>query len=309
VSPWNDVDKTANHGIGRSKEVIVLAHTDTDTDTEAEYDDWRETVIFSANLNRVMTLQGMDNQWLGTMTGVSRERVRQWRNGRVYPQDLIERIAVALNCTSDDLHKPLFCANLDWLMKEKKIEANTLANLLGIAPGTITRLLRGTLEPSERHITDLCRVLDCTEDDLIRFPDLLPLSRWAAREGIPLKRARDLFDLNLLTGAIITPFSLMIPAHIKAPLNSKQLVLTQKRRPQWGMAGSRNFHLRLNRMMDRARVTDEQLANALGVAVITVKYHWRTGDRTPEEEKLPLIAQVCQCSVQDLLNHEEALAA
>ena len=126
---------------------------------------------------------------------------------------------------------------------------------------------------------------------------LLPL--WAKREGIPVTRAKDLFELGLLLDAIQTPFCVLVPTKTKVP-DSKRLVALTKRRPQWGIMGWDGFAGRLNEAMARRPVSNSELAKALRVNVGTV-LHWKAGRRVPEENKLPRIAKVCECNVETLL--------
>ena len=53
--------------------------------------------------------------------------------------------------------------------------------------------------------------------------------------------------------------------------------------------------------MRRANVSTSDLAAAINVNYMTV-WHWRAGVRTPDEDKLPLIAEICKCSVKDLIS-------
>ena len=119
--------------------------------------------------------------------------------------------------------------------------------------------------------------------------------------GYPVTRAKDLFELGLLLDAIPNTF-LRLGSYQKpkVPRNSRRLVALTKRRLQWGIMGWDGFAGRLNEAMARRPVSDSELAKALRVNVGTV-LHWKAGRRVPEENKLPRIAKVCECNVEDLV--------
>lgn len=149
----------------------------------------------------------------------------------------------------------------------------------------------------------LANIFSCTREDILGYPkpvETLSLNEWATRENIPVTRARDLFDLGLVEGAIHTDFCILIPKDVSAPENSKQLVTLTKRRPRFGTDGWDGFAERLNERMTAANITNIMMADALEVVPTTVS-HWRAGIRTPDENKLKIIAKLCKCFVADLL--------
>jgi transcriptional regulator with XRE-family HTH domain len=271
---------------------------------DVDSDEWKLVELFAANLDRRMTLKGVNNSWLARMTNVSRQIVSQWRSAKDYPaKHHIESICVALQCAEEDLYRPLFVSNLIQIMDERAISMPALAALVELSEKSVLRWLNGSV-PSPSAMKRLCQVLRCTEASLTGLPEIIPLPKWARREGIPLRRARDLFELGLLAGAINCADCVMIPASIVAPIESKQLVAMTKRRPLYGLAGWQDFAIRLKAIMRAAGVMDDVLQNATGVHPLTV-YHWRTGKRTPEEDKLPMIAEVCKCRVEDFVGPEK----
>ena len=127
---------------------------------------------------------------------------------------------------------------------------------------------------------------------------MLPLSTWAHREGIPVGRARDLFALRLLQGEQHTGFTILVPEALRAPPDSKRLVLMAKRRPRW----VETFHENFPRLLTEAAVTHSHIANKSKVQSSAV-LHWAQRRNYPEAKRLPLIAKALGVSLQELAGH------
>lgn len=54
----------------------------------------------------------------------------------------------------------------------------------------------------------------------------------------------------------------------------------------------------------RAGLTARDVGRAMGVSFQTV-YNWEAGSYLPEAKKLPKLAEVCKCTVDDLLKGDE----
>lgn len=257
--------------------------------------------LFAANLNRIMTVQGIRNARLSESVAASREAVGNWRRGVNLPSDIyIGRLCKVLRCTPQDLTRPLFAANISGLMAAGGISVIDLAKLVRTKPVVVRRWLQGKERPSDDHLAALTKVLECSKRDIIGIPNVMPITRWATREGIPVSRARRMFDLDMLDGAVQTKFEIMVPKATTAPSNSKRMVSLANHRPKWGITGLDKFSRRLTRAMRRSGVTNIALAEATKVNPTTVS-HWKKGQRTPEEDKLPFIARCCNVEVADLL--------
>lgn len=59
----------------------------------------------------------------------------------------------------------------------------------------------------------------------------------------------------------------------------------------------------LKRLREKAGLTQEQLGQKLGVGQSTVGM-WETGERLPRADKLPELARILNCTIDDLLNPE-----
>jgi transcriptional regulator with XRE-family HTH domain len=197
--------------------------------------------VFAANLDRLMTMQGMRNAALAQAVNVSRQIVSQWRQGLSMPtsQDREEMIAAALGCEPDELYAEI----------------------------------------------------------IQETPPMLPISQWAKREGIPVGRAKSLFDLGILEGHIGGAVGEMylVPFTARAPINSKKLV-REARRPQWIAAFSVNLDL-LMRQTGMSNSTMGLFTGVGGWAVI----NWRSGRGYPVTDRLELIAQRLECTLERLV--------
>lgn len=272
--------------------------------------------LFATNLDRLMTRYDISNSDLARTLEVSREVVRQWRNGGFrYPKgwresfpgpENIQKICEALQCSVDELIKPLYASNLLWLMEEHRFTANDLAESLGLSVDQVNAWTDAIHAPAKREAEAICEFLLKTTgmtyaaDDLFTCPNTIPLRAWAIREGIPLKRATDMFELGMLEGAINSPFGVIVPAGVVAPRNSKQLVFQAKRRPQWGVEGLELFCVNMNLCMIKKAISNQLMADETGATTGTIS-HWRTGLKVPNEANMIAIAGVCERSVEDMI--------
>lgn len=270
-------------------------------------------LLFSENLNRIMTFKGMKNSWLASPLGVSRELVRQWRNKISYPnQEFIQKIANQLECLVEELTHPIYSSNIIKLMKKYDLTKETLSQKT-FGRVSVSRLEKW-LTLSDDMIEDeggmerfeaeaLMVVFGCSEEDIFETPEqveTMSLNEWARREGIPSTRAKDLFELNIIDGAIHTEYGILVKTDVFVPKNSKQLVTMTKKRPKYGSYNWGEFAQRLSKAMEICGVSNTTMAEATGVVPTTVS-HWRAGVRTPSENKLPTIAKFCQSSIEYLV--------
>jgi hypothetical protein len=136
---------------------------------------------------------------------------------------------------------------------------------------------------------------------------MLPIAQWALREEIPLSRAKTLFAMGLLNGAVggVKGKIHLVPANIRAPRDSKRLI-TEARRPAWAA----HFCVNLDTRMTELRMRNQAMATQTNVGQSAVT-HWRSGRGYPKEERLPLIAASLGWSLERLLakpdRHAEAL--
>jgi transcriptional regulator with XRE-family HTH domain len=197
--------------------------------------------VFAANLDRLMTMQGMRNAALAQTVGVSRQIVSQWRQGLTMPssQEREELIATALGCKPRDLYAEI----------------------------------------------------------IQETPPMLPISQWAKREGIPVGRAKSLFDLGILEGHIGGAVGEMylVPYMAHAPANSKKIV-REARRPQWIAA----FSVNLDLLMRETGMSNSSMGLFTGVGTWAV-VNWRSGRGYPLTDRLELIAQRLGCTLEALL--------
>lgn len=56
---------------------------------------------------------------------------------------------------------------LSEIRKAKKIKQGFIAETLGVSHVTVCRWEKGDSEPSIFHVKELCRILDCTSDELL----------------------------------------------------------------------------------------------------------------------------------------------
>ena len=64
----------------------------------------------------------------------------------------------------------------------------------------------------------------------------------------------------------------------------------------------------LQQALNRARVTRPELARKLGVSLPMVHY-WATGKKRPSTRRLPQIAEVLECSIDELFVPYDDLTA
>ena len=159
----------------------------------------------------------------------------------------------------------------------------------------------------EFELDALTTIFDCNPEEILEAAETyetMSLNAWAKRENIPVTRAKDLFVLEVLDGAFWTDFCLLVPKNIFAPKNSKQLVTMAKKRPKYGNYNWDRFHINFSKIMDEKGISNISLATQLEVVATTVS-HWRTGIRKPSESKLEMIAQICNCDINDLIDKSE----
>ena len=190
------------------------------------------------------------------------------------------------------------------MMCDAGIDVPELARRLAVTPVKVEAWCACQATPSNKELRSLAALLDCAEFDLLGIPVLLPITKWAAREGIPTSRARDMVMLNLIQ-AITTEFNVLVPAEVTAPDNSKAIVTRMKLRPKWGIDW-RWFPIRLSEFVDARMITRTEFAVRMNVAVPTV-IRWCNGERQPDEELIPMIAQTLRCRQRDLFRPLPAL--
>jgi transcriptional regulator with XRE-family HTH domain len=257
-----------------------------------------------------MTFKGMKNSWLAFPLGVSRELVRQWRNKISYPnEEFIQKIANQLGCLVEELTHPIYSSNIIKLMKKHDITKEALAERINRPVEYVEKWLIlddsmiNHLHMSANDIYGLMDTFSCSEKDIFETPEqieTMSLNEWARREGVPSTRAKDLFELNIIDGAIHTEYGILVKTDVFVPKNSKQLVTMTKKRPKYGSYNWGEFAQRLSQAMEICGVSNTTMAEATGVVPTTVS-HWRAGVRTPSENKLPTIAKFCQSSIEYLV--------
>ena len=192
-----------------------------------------------------------------------------------------------------------FAANLAWMMQQRGLSSFRLGKHLGISRQAVHCWLQGQNRPADANFLALCVALRCEPDDLLSkrpaTPIMLSIREWARREGIPVGRARDLFALRLLKGERHTGFTILVPASIEAPPDSKNLVLMAKRRPRW----VETFHENFPRLLAESAATHSHIAIKTKVHSSAV-LHWAQGRNYPHRERLPLIAKALGVSLQEL---------
>ena len=195
-----------------------------------------------------------------------------------------------------------FPANLAWMMQQRGLSNLRLSRYLGISRQAVHNWLLGQTRPTEENFAALCVALRCESAELLAKrragPAMLTISEWARREGIPIGRARDLFALRLLQGEQNTGFTILVPKRLRAPRDSKRLVLMAKRRPRW----VETFHTNFPRLLTAAAVTHSEVASKTKVKSAAV-LHWAQQRNYPERQRLPLIAKVLGVSLQELAGH------
>ena len=182
-----------------------------------------------------------------------------------------------------------------------------LAEWLNISRAAIYQWREGKW-PTDENFEALCVCLQCQPNDLLtnqgREKTKMLLSTWAKREKIPTARARDLFDLRILTGETRTRTSILVPSHLKAPADSKQMVLMAKVRPRWVPMFQENFPRLLMKAREmqqpRQRSVTSIVCEAAGVRPSAV-FHWARRRNYPKEERLPRIAQALGVTMQELV--------
>lgn len=195
-----------------------------------------------------------------------------------------------------------FAANLAWMMQQRGLSSLRLSGYLGISRQAVHSWLQDDTRPTDEHFQGLCIALHCEPGELLArrraAPAMLTISEWARREGIPVGRARDLFALRLLQGEQNTGFTILVPKRLRAPRDSKRLVLMAKRRPRW----VETFHSNFPRLLAEASVTHSHVASKTQVKSAAV-LHWAQQRNYPERHRLPLIAKVLGVSLQELAGH------
>ena len=98
--------------------------------------------------------------------------VHQWRNGEALPiPDHMDRLCMALQCTSHDLKAPLYASDLIRLMENRASPpAPALAALANVSLSRACKWLNGQAAPTTDQMEILTTVLGCSENDIIGVP-------------------------------------------------------------------------------------------------------------------------------------------
>jgi transcriptional regulator with XRE-family HTH domain len=207
----------------------------------------------------------------------------------------------------------VFAFNLDRLMALCSKRNATLARELSIPGRTISRTMvgnwrRGTSVPEEKWYVPIAAALQCGLADLFTpisaktAPDMMmPLTQWARREGIPVGRAKNLFDRGILDGGLSGDIYL-VPFSAHAPRDSKRL-LRSTQRPAWVTW----FAINLWSRMEAMAITSAMVAEYFNIRQDSVQY-WRKGRSYPKLDRLPEIAEFLNCQVEDLIRRPSAEA-
>lgn len=62
--------------------------------------------------------------------------------------------------------------------------------------------------------------------------------------------------------------------------------------------------MRIKKLRESLKLTQEDLAKKLHIGRTTVSM-WESGDAMPRADKLPELARVLNCSIEDLYEHEK----
>lgn len=62
--------------------------------------------------------------------------------------------------------------------------------------------------------------------------------------------------------------------------------------------------MRIKKLRESLKLTQEDLAKKLHIGRTTVSM-WESGDAMPRADKLPELAKVLNCSIEDLYEHEK----
>jgi transcriptional regulator with XRE-family HTH domain len=212
---------------------------------------------------------------------------------------------VSRNSNSIVTDNPWFAENLFHQLKQQGISVIQLAEWLNIRRQAIYQWREGTW-PTDENFEALCVCLQCQPDDLLTKQvrdniEMLSLSAWAKREEIPMARARDLFDLRILNGETRTRTSILVPAHLKAPEDGKQLVLMAKV-PRWVPMFQENFPRLLKNAKSKYKPQPIMVVvgEAAGVKPSAV-IHWAKQRNYPKEERLTKIAKVLGVTMRELV--------
>jgi transcriptional regulator with XRE-family HTH domain len=209
---------------------------------------------------------------------------------------------------SASAENPRFAANLAAIMDRQGINNARLARWLGVSREIVGQWRKGEARPTEDHFDALRIALQCTRDDLVaqcpQAEDVLPITAWARREGIPIQRAKDLFALRILTGERNTPFTTLVPTHLTVPrdMDSKRAVLMAKRRPRWVPI----FHSNFPRLVKARGMDYMTIAKAVGVTEWAVS-NWASSQMSgqiryyPTQERLPHIAEALGVPIRALI--------
>ena len=201
----------------------------------------------------------------------------------------------------------VFAANIDRLMTLHGMRNTALAKAVGVSRQMVSQWRQGISLPWPDRETAIAGALNCHVNELFaeteqETPPMLPIAQWARRENIPVGRAKSLFDLGILTGSTGGAIGEMhlVPVEARAPRNSKHAVRAA-RRPDWHATFAINFDCR----MRLAAISSLAMGVYTGVGHCAVT-HWRSGRGFPMTERLPLIAQHLNCTVEDLLREPDS---
>jgi len=201
----------------------------------------------------------------------------------------------------------VFAANLDRLMTEHGLSNARLSKWVGLSRQIIGQYRLGRTLPSEQTLELLSKALQCDKDEFFvaqkrqRGGVMIPLAEWARRENIPVSRARNLFQLGLLSGAVRTEVgSMIVPERMHAPAGSKRAVRVAKVRPHWVPNFWTNFRVFLDQCRRDRPDIEHWVAYSAEVSLVAV-YCWNNRVNYPKETRLPAIAAALGCTVAELI--------
>jgi transcriptional regulator with XRE-family HTH domain len=198
-------------------------------------------------------------------------------------------------------NEAVFAANFDYLMTRAGKRNSTLAREIGTSRQMVSLWRQGRAAPVREWDAKIAKALNCDVNDLWqtlvekdKLPSvMIPVTKWAIREGIPLNRARNLFLRGVLDGAVFGEV-ILIPLDVHAPANSKALVRRAAVNPvvSW-------FPVNLTALLDAEDWDEDAFAARLGVSA-TLLRQWLDGRVFPAKERLSSLAKSLQCKVKDL---------
>lgn len=198
-------------------------------------------------------------------------------------------------------NEAVFAANFDRLMTREGKRNSTLAREIKTSRQIVSLWRQGRATPVEAWDAKIAHALNCDIKDLWQpviekdkvFRAMIPVTKWAIREGIPLNRARNLFLRGILDGAVFGDV-MLIPLDVHAPVDSKTIVRQAATDPvlSW-------FPINLAALLDDEDWDEDTFAARLDVSVSLLE-HWLSGRVFPPKHRLAGLAKSLQCKVKDL---------